>query len=319
VRRGRASGRPLSGRAPGLAILSLALLTFAALFWARIRIGRSLHGSFGEATPLDGPVLWFGHAFPPVGFAAATLVVCAAWAVVWAWRLMRLELQFVNAPWGWGVFCLNAVLYAAGFEAPAVSDPTAVRLLSAAVTAAALAYVGAFAEPADRVRARQFAQASAAGAWMRAAARLPLVIWPSLLAILAALVVALLHAREGDGGAALLMLALLAFFLRDLGLIAWRRFGPDAQPGDLSVAAMLGLVYVLGALCGRLFGGAAGQAAFAPSAALPGLSATLGTVEAVVIWTLAILRIRQPLRHRALPRVWRPARTAVPPSPPPTP
>lgn len=321
IRRARAAGRSLSGRAPGLLILALALLTFAALTWARVRIGGGVHRLFGHdfglGAPLDAavkaPVAWFGHAIPLIPFAAFSLVLCAAWALVWAWRLMRLELQLANAPWAWSLFTLSAALYAYGFDpstrfgarfgAP-LGEPLgrgeilAARLISAGLVLAALAYVGAFAEPADRVRARQFAQAIARREPGRAATRLPLIVWPSLLALLAGLAVALIHAHEHEGSKALFTLALLAFFVRDLGVIAWRRFARSSAPGDVGVALSLLALYLLGALGGRLFGGHAGLAAFLPSQTLPGLSAIMGALEAAAIWTLAAWRISRPTRPR---------------------
>ncbi|WP_158915452.1 hypothetical protein [Caulobacter sp. S45] len=305
IRRGRASGRPLSGRAPGLAILALALLTFAALAWARIRIGGGVHTMFGQIAPMGGPVSWFGHDFPPVLFAGCSLVLCAGWALVWAWRLMRLELQLVNTPWAWALFVIGAATYAAGFDPSANltgSDAFAARLVSAGVVLAALAYVGAFAEPADRVRARQFANAIAKRDIRRTAVRLPLVVLPSKLAVILGLVVALIHVRAGETHEALFMLALLAFFVRDLGVIAWRRFARAGSPGDFGVAATLVALYVIGALVGRLFGGETGQAGFLPSQALPGVSAVMGVIEAAALWALAAYRISRPSRRPWSPK-----------------
>ena len=320
VRRARASGRPLSGRAPGLLVLALALLTFAALFWARVRIGHAAHALFGRATSLEAPVSWYGLAAPPVGFAAFSLALCAAWALVWAWRLMRVELQLSNAPWAWSLFVVGAALYAAGFDpapSPDAGEAMAARVTSAGFTLAALAYAGAFADPADRVRARQFAQAVRRRDLGRAGLRLPLVMLPSLLCLATGLYVAWLHARADAPQAALLTLAMLAFFVRDLGVIAWRRFAPGAQPGDLGVAATLIALYVMGAACGRLFAGSAGEAAFLPSTALPLLSALMGVIEAAMIWTLAAVRIASPSRGPLRPtrvQAAPPATTAAPPA-----
>ncbi len=319
IRRARAAGRSLSGRAPGLLILALALLTFAALTWARVRMGDGVHRILGHAlslgallgapqstlpgTPLNAPVAWFGHTIGLVPFAALSLLLCAVWALVWAWRLMRLELMLANAPWAWSLFTLAAALYAYGFDPSASPDAPlgrgealAARLVSSALVLAALAYVGAFAEPADRIRARQFAQALGRREFARAAVRLPLIVWPSLLALASGLVVALIHARAREGAEALFALALLAFFVRDLGVIAWRRFSRSSAPGDVGVALSLLALYFAGALFGRLFGGQAGLAAFVPSQTLPGLSAVMGLLEAAAIWALAAWRINRPTR-----------------------
>ena len=316
VRRARASGRPLSGRAPGLLLLMLGLFSLAVLVWVRARVGQALAGLALHArtgAPPTPPVWWFGHGFGPLGFAALSLLVLAAWALVWAWRLMRLELQFVNAPWVWAGFLAFAGLYVFGFDpGDAVANTGATRLSSAATTWAALAYIAAFAEPADRVRARQFGAALRGRQPARMLSHLPLPALPSLLALAAGLLVAGLHARDGDPGPALGVLAALAFFARDLGIVAWRRFAGRGTQGDAGVLVLLLALYLAGAGLGRVFGGLHGEALFWPSRTLPGLSLLAGLIEAALAWLLAAAAIARPAPPRRAP--WPPA-TASPATP----
>ena len=306
VRRARASGRPLSGRAPGLLLLMLGLVSLAALVWVRARVGQTLvqAGLSRLAQPADpgapsAPVWWFDHAFGPLGFAALSLVALAAWALVWAWRLMRLELQFVNAPWLWAGFLALVGLYVLGFDpGDAAASPGAARLSAAAHLWAALAYVAAFAEPADRVRARQFGAALRGRQPSRMLSHLPLPTLPSLLALAAGLVVAGLYVHTGDTGAAADVLATLAFFARDLGIIAWRRFAGRGRQGDAGVLVLLLALYLAGAGLGRVFGGLHGQALFWPSRTLPGVSLVAGTAEAALAWLLAGAAIGRPAPPR---------------------
>ena len=304
VRRARASGRPLSGRAPGLLLLMLGLFSLAVLVWVRARVGQALAGltlHAGRSAP-TAPVWWFGHAFGPLGFAALSLVILAGWALVWAWRLMRLELQFVNAPWVWAAFLAFAGLYVFGFDpGDAVANAEAARLSSAATAWAALAYIAAFAEPADRVRARQFGAALRDSQPARMLSHLPLPALPSLLALAGGLLVAGLHARDGDPGAALGVLAALAFFVRDLGIIAWRRFAGRGAQGDAGVLVLLLALYLAGAGLGRVFGGLHGEALFWPSRTLPGLSLLAGFVEAALAWLLAAAAVARPAPPRRAP------------------
>ena len=301
VRRARASGRPLSGRAPGLLLLMLGLFSVAALVWMRARIGRvlsglALHASAGAPA---APVWWFGHAFGPLGFAALSLMLLAVWAVVWAWRLMRLELQFVNAPWLWAGFLAFAGLYVIGFDpGDAVASAGAARLSAAAHLWAALAYVAAFAEPADRVRARQFGAALRGRQPARVLSHLPLPALPSALALAGGLLVAGLYARDGDPELAIGVLAALAFFTRDLGIVTWRRFAGHGAQGDAGVLVLLLALYLAGAGLGRVFGGLHGEALFWPSRTLPGLSLAAGLVEAAVAWLLARAAIARPAPPR---------------------
>ena len=294
VRRARANGRPLSGRAPGLLLLVLGLLSLLALVWARTRVSHALgrlEFSASAGAPA-APIFWFGRPFAPLPFAAVSLFAMAAWAVIWAWRLMRLELQFTNAPWAWAGFLAFAGLYAFGFDPPIeAAAPISSRLAAASAVWAAMAYVAAFAEPADRVRARQFAAALRGGRPSRLLSHLPLTALPSALALLGGLVVAILAAKSDDGPAAVTVLAALAFFARDLGVIAWRRFAGRGRRGDGGVLLFLLALYLLGGGFGRLFGGSSGAALFWPSRTHPTLSLEAGAVEACLVWLLAATSI----------------------------
>ena len=239
VRRARAAGRPLSARAPGLLLLVLGLLSLAVLVWARARLNLAL-GELRPGHPGHGavalPIGWYGRPHGPLGFAALSLVAFAGWAIVWAWRLMRLELQHVNAPWAWTAFLLFAGFYVLGFDPRAgVDDPLAARLGAATGAWAVLAYIAAFAGPADRVRARQFTAALRGRRPGRVLSHLPLTALPSALAFAAGLIVALIRLRHEDATGAVVMLAALAFFARDLGVVAWRRFAGRGRQGAAGV------------------------------------------------------------------------------------
>ena len=334
VRRARASGRPLSLRAPGLLLLVLTLLSLAVLVWVRARVGDALGRLEASDAQLTGaqasgaqpPVLavsWYGHVFTPLAFAVPTLLALAAWALVWAWRLMRLELGRINAPWAWAGFLGCAGLYAFGFQAPAAApSPLAARLASVGAVWAALAYMGAFSEPADRVRARQFAAALAGRKPLRLLSHLPLPALPGMLALCAGAAVAIIRARQGDAAVALGVLAALAFLLRDLGIIAWRRFAGRARQGDAGVLLLLLILYACAPLA-RLSGGLRGQALFLPTLAEPRLGLCAAGLEAALAWLLAAASVAHrpapPWRPAVLPSAppARPSSTSVPVTPPP--
>ncbi len=327
VRRARASGRPLSARSPGLLLLVLALLSVGVLVWVRARMTRALGRlEFSAVTGAPAaPIFWFGHPFAPLSFAAVSLLVMAAWALVWAWRLMRLELQFTNTPWAWAGFLAVTGVYALGFDLPAdATPPLAARLSAAAHLWAVLAYVAAFAEPADKVRARQFGAAFRGRRPDRMASHLPLPALPALAALLSGLAVAGLQMHAGEAGAAAAVLATLAFFGRDLGIIAWRRFAGRGRQGDGGVLLLLVALYLVGGALGRLFGGHAGAALFWPSRLHPHLSLMAAGVQAALAWGLAGFSIAQatpqarawtPPTRDATPAV-APAPSALPPTDP---
>ena len=314
IRRARASGRPLSARAPGLLLVTATLLTLLVLFWGRQRIGASAGWlRLGEHPAAPGlAIRWFGRAIRPLPFAAASLVGLAAWALVWAWRLMRLELQFSSIPAAWTAFLAFAGLYAFGFDPAALPDAFARRLTAAAWVWGGLAYLAAFADPADKVRARQFWAALSARRPERVLSHLPLVALPSALALGACVVLAIGWARKGDAAAALSVCAVVGFFVRDLGVIVWRRFAGRGDQGDAGVLLALLVLYLGGGALGRLFGGGRGAALFWPEAAHPHLSLVSACVQAALTWSLAAVSIRRPTPPA---RRWTPAPVQAPQRP----
>jgi hypothetical protein len=299
IRKRRAAGRPPGQRSTGLAILTLALMAAAAVIWARTHMvwSADLHG--GVLTPGSQPLLWWGAAYDPVRFAATSLLVFAVCAVGWAWRLMRLELQLRNLPWAWAGFVIIAALYVAGFDAAPSADDVGVldhRLAFAGAACAVCAYLGALIEPADPVRARQFLAAlNPLGGidFERLLWTTPLVAKPMALTIILLVWDAIIRYRDAGRPEALLALASLAFVLRDLGLIAALRFAAPRR-GDFSVLMRLAVLYVIGSLVGRLFGGVGGLALFLPSLHPVGLSLVAAAVQAVLAWSWAAWRMGRP-------------------------
>jgi hypothetical protein len=302
IRKSRAAGRPPGQRSPGLALLTLALLAAGAVIWAHTHMvwSADLHG--GVLTPGQQPLVWWGATYDPIYFAALSLAVFAVCAVGWAWRLMRLDLQLRNLPWAWVGFVIIAALYAAGFDLRTDADIGLLdhRLALAGAICAVCAYLGALIEPADAVRARQFLAALNPLDGLdlkRLIWTTPLVAKPLALTVILMVWDAMIRNRDSGAPQALLVLASLAFVLRDLGFIAALRFGRPGR-GDFSVLIRLALVYVVGALVGRLFGGVSGPALFIPSLNPVRLSLASGVIQAALAWIWAAWRIAQPLKGR---------------------
>ncbi len=319
IRKARALGRLPGLRSPGLSLLLLVLAGLGLSVWRRTHpFGLHGFGLDGEVTPL----FWWNVGYDRTGFAAASLVALAAFAVLWAWRLMRLELQLNNAPWAWLLFVAGAGLYAAGFGTLLWFPPPQVRLGWASAAFAACAYVAAFVEPADRVQLRRFAAAVARFDVERLWWSLPTPIVPALLAVLSALTLSTMLWRQGEFAPSAFGLALVAFFLRDLGLIAGLRLSPHSRRSDFSVIAALLLTYVIGGLVGRVLAGRAGAALFVPSLRAPALSLAAGLGEAVLAWAFAAWRVAHnaspPLvRPQPAPPSQKPATVSVPVTEPP--
>ena len=288
VRRARAEGRVAGFRFTFGGLVGLVLVLSALARVLPIR-GQGLGGPLEWMGAGFGEVAWWGVAVPSGWFMALSLPAFAGWAVVAAWRLMRLELQMENFPWAWPLFVLFAGVWAAGL----VDAGWAARFAVAGAVFAACAYASAFAEPADRVRLRQFAGALGRRDLMGAAYLAPAAIAPVKLALLAVVGVALSPPDPGGRDpSALLALAAFAFLLRDLGVIAYFRFGPRPARGDFGAVLGLFLAYFVGGIVGSQIGGAGGMALFTPSPGQPAIAAVAGGVQAVLVWILAWNRIR---------------------------
>lgn len=300
VRKARAEGRMArsGGVVAGLVAGTVLLLWMASI--TGFRDSGAMQG-VSNAIAARGVVDWWGEYWPADLFRALLALALAFWALAAAWRLMRLELQMQNAPVVWPAFLLFIALVVTGFGLrPIGLGPS---LLSAALAVMLCAYATAFAEPADRVRLRQFAKAVRTGALVRAGMLAPAAVAPVVLAILLALVGLAISGWRGPGDLeAGVVLAMLVFAVRDLGVIALFRLGPRPQRGDFGAVVALGMLYGVGALSGAvLANGIGGAAVFAPAPGAAGISLASGALQAAVAWWLAARRIRMPEASTATP------------------
>jgi hypothetical protein len=285
VRRARAEGRSAAFRFTfgGLIGLGLVLAAIGRTAPTGLGLGTSLGSLLGGG----GMEHWWGLAIPMDWFIALSLAVFAAWSMVGAWRLMRLELQMRNLPWAWPLFVVFAGIWAAGLAGDAGTAWAA-----AGVVFAACAYAAMFAEPAERVRLRGFGAMAMAGDWRGAAYDVPAAIAPVALAAVPVVGIATTAGGGGPGGG--FALAAFAFLVRDLGIVAYFRLGPRPGRGDFGAAVALFLAYFVGGVVGGNFGAAGGLALFIPSADAPMVSVLSGAAMAAVVWALAWRRIRAP-------------------------
>jgi len=302
VRKARAEGRLATLRGSVFGLIFLLVLVWV--------VSGAVGGRGGGFDFLagDAPVVWFGESFPRDGFVAASLALFAAWAVSGAWRLMRLELQTRNAAWWWPAFLVFAAVWAAGLASGAAE-----AWLAAFAIFVAGSYVSAFAEPADRIRLRQFAGSLPRGDVERTATLTPAVVPALLLAVIAAIGLTVVGSessstlvQSGNDAREVLnralrddatpAFALLAFLIRDLGVIAFFRFGARPRRGDFGAVVALGLLYLVGGALGSAFGDSVGGALFFPHPDQPIVSLISAALQAFLIWTLAARRIAGPDR-----------------------
>ena len=150
------------------------------------------------------------------------------------------------------------------------------------------------------VRLRQFGQSLGRSDLSRAMVLMPSTLAPVLLAtglVIAALLLGTPH-RFGSGPDGPQAAALMAFVLRDLGVVTLFRFGPRSQRGDFGAVVALALLYIVGGVIGRAMGFGEGAAFFAPLSDAPWISLVSGLVQAAIAWTLAVRRIRAPEKAR---------------------
>ncbi|MFN3521147.1 MAG: hypothetical protein ACK4YQ_02780 [Phenylobacterium sp.] len=288
VRKARAEGRPARGGVVlGGLLLGLVLLS-------------AVSGSSGFQKGVgldwlrwlfegDGFVAWWGLIAPAAGFRTLAAGFFALFAVVGAWRLMRLELMMGSALLVWPVFLAFLAVFAGGF--PFRNEGLGASLVAAALAVALCAYAAAFAEPADRVRLRRFAAALRGGDVRGASPLAPAALAPWVVAV--ALVILALGVGGWRDVRAWQGAALMAFVARDLGVIAWFRMGPRPQRGDLAAILALALAYGVGGVVGSTLAGRQGAAVFAPLAGYP-ISLISGVVQALVMGLLVARRFSAP-------------------------
>jgi len=293
VRKARAEGR--TARSAGVAggLLIGVVLLFGVATSEGFQRGAGL-SDLSRLFASKGEVAWWGLTVPASSFRLLATAAFAAWALAGAWRLMRLELQMQGAPVVWPAFLVFLAAFAGGLVYPEAGLPAA--QLAGALVCALCAYAAAFAEPADRVRLRLFAAAVVRRTWARALRMAPAAIAPVLLAILLtakAFATAAITRHWAIEPQLWQAAGLLAFMIRDLGVVAFHRFGPRPQRGDFGAVLTLALLYLAGGILGGMFGHDGG-ALFAPLPGPPGFSLGSGAVQAVVAWWLAARRIRAP-------------------------
>ncbi|WP_309645398.1 hypothetical protein [Phenylobacterium sp.] len=289
VRKARAEGRVArAGGVLGGLLVGAILLSWVAGS-AGFQRGQGFEGLSTALGAGSNPIDWGGAYWTSTTFRALAVSLFAAWAVVGVWRLMRLELQMRNSPWVWVGFLIFLAVFAGGFMLRQGGMTGA--LVSGVLAVALCAYAAAFAEPADRVRMRQFHRHARAGDFARAAPLAPSPLAPFILGVV--LTIAAFASSLGGyirpevAQAA----ALMAFLLRDLGVIAICRLGDRPQRGDFAAVVALGLLYGVGGIIGWSVNHQTGAALFAPLGSAPLMSLVSGLVQAGIAWALVVRRI----------------------------
>lgn len=205
-----------------------------------------------------GSVVWYGVAVPTQYFALASAVAFAAWAVFGVYRLLRAELQFEGAPWGWPAFTLFLIAYLCGFAPEVEVFGARAWLLLGFFVSLGATYIAVFADDNGLLRYRAMLSALGAGRPARALRRLPRWVPSVLLLILFAVAVAVaadfdrvavsgmeFRALEAELGrlSRIWVAAVVLFALRDILFVLLLNAGRHRRRPDMTAFIYLLLLY----------------------------------------------------------------------------
>ena len=206
-----------------------------------------------NALPGDGLIRWYGVDYYFADLLLYSLFVFAAWALTGAYRVMCVELQVRTTPWVWSCFTVFTGVYAAGFAySPYIGfvDNAAIVASICFGVALGLTYLSVLWDPKNLLTFRQIKLFVQRGAWRRAGEEVP--AWSASLALATLTGVGLLvtgaDIQLGYGearfvGAAALPLIFLA--ARDIALLHYFSFAPNARRPEIAILICLALLYWL--------------------------------------------------------------------------
>ena len=200
---------------------------------------------------------WHGIALYPLDMMLYSSVFFCLWGIIGMHRAMRKELQFENRPTAWVLFLLSLMIYCTGFIPPDFDIHAAALLFICCWMSFMIAissfYVMLLAEPKHLVDFRLLITRIQQGAWSALTVKIP-AWFISLLFTTALCCLILLLQSTADLSSLhkdytfllkLLPLTLLAFCLRDLGLVLYVNFSSTKKNRDLTALFYLAILYLL--------------------------------------------------------------------------
>jgi hypothetical protein len=234
-------------------------------------------------------VHWYGGVYNTLELATLAVLVFAVWAMLGAWREMRLELMETNAPVFWPLFLLFLALFLFGF-----SRTTGEGIALAYIGVMAAAWISLVAEPKNAVELRALGSAVAHARLGRVLISLPAYGWAFIAATALAITLTAYAPATVRGGlvTAGAPLAWLGFLARDIGVFHVFHAKPRQQRGDFAGLVSLALLYVVGSMLADRAGDPVVSALVSPRSEAPTWTFILPWLEAAVVWVLAIARYR---------------------------
>ena len=238
VRYNRAKGA--AGRSSLLPIFLLCVFVPPLIMWPARYLDSKAH--------VPAVIYWHDLALPADVFVLASAALFAAWGLLGAYRLMRVELQFPAAPWVWLAFLLYTIVFVTGLiDAPHSLDAAPARAFAAFIIALSSVYLNALSEPKDVLVLRRL-QHRGWRAMLGVTVDTPRWLVSLQLSVVLALLVqffpgAGILTYASAGGAAIIGVLMCA---RDILLLLYIGIGPGgARRTDLAVLVTFALLYGL--------------------------------------------------------------------------
>lgn len=239
--------------------------------------------ALSQLLPVDFAVEWYGINARTETFRLASLVVFFGWTWLAANRLMRHVLQYSNLPWAWAAFVLFMITYVGGFFT-GPDTPIAAWLAAAFLVTAWLIYPASLSDVKDPIAYGWLRRDLLAGRWRLALQRFPAWIPSLLILLILGLGVAMTSPfsswgigeadsieafvaklAEGRWMSTSLMLAVVLFVIRDIGVIHMLAFSDAGRYSDVVAFLVLIVLYLVVPIAGLAAGAPELVAAFLPS------------------------------------------------------
>jgi hypothetical protein len=237
-------------------------------------------------TDSKGIIAWYGRTVTITDFILLSLALFLFWIFAGAYSLIRAEFRMRTLPYAWGGFVLFLMLYMAGF-----ANAANMRILVAGGTAIGLTYLTALLEGKDPVALGRLLRWFREGNRRRVIEGLPTCIVTLPFVLVAALLLALMPGDFatpfGATGFRALIVAALAFLLRDIGLLLYMNLAKKPQRADMFMLLCLALLYGLLPAILQAIGAAPATAIFWPRDQYWAISLAASILGAVGIWYLA--------------------------------
>jgi len=193
---------------------------------------------------------WYGIEMGQLTFLTMSSVIFCGWALLGLQRTMAEELQFRNSPLVWLAFTLFLILYVMGFSPVNMENGLELNMIGVFLIALSLCYVMIFVERKDPLEMRRFQVARQQQGWYAALVHVPCWLVSLLIVLILGVVLQFVDAPLAGVLETLLsfdqlVLLLLLFLLRDIGVFIYFNLAQKHARADATAMVYLVLLYLL--------------------------------------------------------------------------